>query len=46
LVNTRTNNTDTLVGAFRCQSRSTGIVCANTSDGHGFFISLEAYRTF
>ena len=39
-------NTDSVVGTFRCQSRSTGVVCTNTGDGHGFFISLEAYRTF
>jgi hypothetical protein len=39
-------NTDTVAEGFRCQSRSTGIVCRSTVSGHGFFISLEAYRVF
>ena len=39
-------DTDTLVGAFRCQSRITGVVCTNTGDGHGFFISIQGYRIF
>jgi hypothetical protein len=39
-------NTDTVLGGFRCQSRTTGMVCTNTGDGHGFFISFQAYRIF
>jgi hypothetical protein len=39
-------NTDTVLGGFRCASRSTGIVCRNSDTGHGFFISFEAYRIF
>jgi len=39
-------NTDTVVGGFRCESRTTGMLCTNTGDGHGFFIARETYRTF
>jgi hypothetical protein len=39
-------NVDTLVGSFRCQSRTTGMTCANTATGHGFFISFGSYRPF
>ena len=39
-------NTDTVLGGFRCQSRTTGMVCTNTGDGQGFFISFQAYRIF
>ena len=39
-------NTDTVVGSFRCQSRTSGMTCTNTSSGHGFFISFQSYRAF
>ena len=38
--------TDTVVGAFRCESRTSGMTCTNTSSGHGFFISIQSYRAF
>jgi len=38
--------TDTVVGGFRCASRTTGMTCTNASDGHGFFIARETYRIF
>jgi len=38
--------TDTVVAAFRCQSRSPGITCTNTATGHSFFISSQSYRIF
>jgi hypothetical protein len=31
---------------FRCTSRSSGIGCVNTGDGHGFKVSRERYRFF
>jgi hypothetical protein len=33
------------VGGTQCISRSEGITCANHS-GHGFFISIQSYKTF
>lgn len=33
-------------GAFTCISRSTGMTCTNPATGHGFFISIQSYRTF
>ncbi len=39
-------NADTVVGSFRCESRTTGITCTNTSTGHGFFVSFQSYRAF
>jgi hypothetical protein len=39
-------NTDTVVGSFRCASRSDGMTCTNTNTGHGFFIAIQSYRTF
>jgi hypothetical protein len=38
--------TDTSVGAFTCQSRFNGMTCRNDSSGHGFFVSIQSYRTF
>lgn len=38
--------TDTVVGSFRCASRTSGMTCTKTNTGHGFFISLQSYRTF
>jgi hypothetical protein len=38
--------TDTVVGPFRCFSRTNGMTCENTSTGHGFFISIQDYRAF
>ncbi len=32
-------------GGFLCTSRTDGITCANAA-GHGFFISIQSYRTF
>jgi Family of unknown function (DUF6636) len=39
-------NTDTIVGAFRCESRTSGMTCTNTRTGHGFFLSIQTYRAF
>jgi len=39
-------NTDTVVDVFRCQSRTNGMTCTNTGDGHGFFIAIQGYRIF
>ncbi len=33
-------------GAFTCLSRSTGMTCTDPATGHGFFISIQSYRTF
>ena len=38
--------TDTIVGSFRCASRTSGMTCTKTDTGHGFFISFQSYRTF
>jgi hypothetical protein len=38
--------TDTVVGAFRCQSRTTGMTCTNTSTGDSFSISAQTSRIF
>jgi hypothetical protein len=38
--------TDSVVGSFQCESRSTGMTCTNTGTGHGFFISFASYRAF
>jgi Family of unknown function (DUF6636) len=38
--------TDTVVGSFRCASRSDGMTCTNTNTGHGFFIAIQGYRAF
>ena len=38
--------TDTIVDTFRCQSRTSGMTCTNTSTGHGFFIAIQGYRGF
>lgn len=32
-------------GGFLCESRSAGVTCTNSS-GHGFFVSIQRYRTF
>lgn len=37
--------TDDRFGGFLCDSSSSGITCMNAG-GHGFFISIQAYRTF
>jgi hypothetical protein len=37
---------DTVVGRFRCQSRTAGVTCTNGNTGHGFFISIGSYRLF
>ena len=39
-------NSDTVVGSFRCASRSDGMTCTNTKTGHGFFIAIQGYRAF
>ena len=39
-------NTDTVVGDFKCGSTTSGITCANTASGHGFFIAIQGYRIF
>jgi hypothetical protein len=36
----------TVTGPFQCTSASNGMTCADTSTGHGFFISVQSYRTF
>jgi hypothetical protein len=33
-------------GGFTCQSARSGITCKRSSDGHGFFISIQSYRIF
>jgi hypothetical protein len=39
-------NTVTAVSVFRCQSATDGMTCTNTRTGHGFFLSIQSYRTF
>ena len=36
----------TTVGRFKCTSRTTGMTCINTRNGHGFRISRTSYRLF
>ena len=38
--------TDTVIGAFRCASRTSGMTCTNADTGHGFFIAFQGYQTF
>jgi Family of unknown function (DUF6636) len=38
--------TDTVVGSFKCESRTGGVTCTNTATGHGFFVSAQSYRGF
>ncbi len=33
-------------GDFTCISRTTGMTCTEPATGHGFFISIQSYRTF
>lgn len=33
-------------GRFVCQSQTIGITCTNTTNGHGFFESIQSYRLF
>lgn len=33
-------------GGFVCVSRTDGITCTSAADGHGFFISIQGYRSF
>ncbi|MGH3674905.1 MAG: DUF6636 domain-containing protein [Mycobacterium sp.] len=33
-------------GPMRCDSAESGITCRNTVNGHGFFISRQAYQLF
>lgn len=35
-----------LLGTLQCESASTGVTCRNTSTGHGFTMSREAYSVF
>jgi hypothetical protein len=35
-----------LVGTLQCESATTGVTCRNTSTGHGFTMSREAYSIF
>ncbi len=35
-----------IIGRFRCTSRTTGMKCVNTLNGHGFRISRSSYRLF
>lgn len=37
--------TDDRFGGFLCDSSTSGVTCMNAG-GHGFFISIQAYRTF
>ncbi len=37
---------DTVSAGFRCQSRTAGMTCTALASGHGFFISIQSYRTF
>lgn len=34
------------VAPFICRSRNTGVTCTRTTDGHGFFVSIQSYRFF
>jgi hypothetical protein len=34
------------VGRFKCTSRTTGMTCVDTRDGHGFTIARASYRFF
>ena len=34
------------VGRFKCTSRTSGMTCKNTLNGHGFFLSKQKYRLF
>jgi hypothetical protein len=34
------------IGRFRCTSRTTGMTCVDTNDGHGFRISRTSYSLF
>jgi hypothetical protein len=34
------------VEGFLCSSRRDGLSCKRSSDGHGFFISIQSYRIF
>ena len=34
------------VGRFKCTSRTSGMTCKNTRNGHGFFLSKQKYRLF
>ncbi len=36
----------TEVGPFDCASSTAGMTCTNEQTGHGFFISIQSYRTF
>ncbi|HEY1834972.1 MAG TPA: DUF6636 domain-containing protein [Solirubrobacteraceae bacterium] len=38
--------TGTQVGDFLCVSEEDGLSCRDTESGHGFFISIQSYRTF
>lgn len=38
--------TSRIVGRFTCTSRTTGMRCVNTRNGHGFRISRSSYRLF
>lgn len=34
------------IGQFRCVSRTTGMTCVASRDGHGFVLSRDTYRLF
>src|SRR3954453_14846879 len=34
------------VGRFKCTSKTTGMTCKNTRNGHGFVLSKQRYRLF
>ena len=34
------------VGRYACTSSKAGMKCANTSTGHGFFLSIQKYQRF
>lgn len=34
------------VAPITCTSATAGMTCTNTANGHGFFISIQSYRTF
>jgi hypothetical protein len=37
---------ETVIGRFQCSSRRSGLTCTEVETGHGFFISIQSYRTF
>ena len=41
-----TYGTSRTIGRFKCTSRSTGMTCIDTKNGHGFRLSKASYSLF